>query len=251
MPGPKKILILGGTTESAALAGQVTETFGERVEAITSLAGRLSSRRTLPGRVRVGGFGGVDGLVEFFKSEKIDAVVDATHPFAAIISAHAYDACLLAEVPRVMLIRPPWQPEPTHPWVEAVDLGDAAALLPKMSKRAFLTIGRQGLDAFANVKGVWLLVRLIEPPADALLSPDHLVITGRPPHSIEDEMALMREHRIDTLVCKQSGGAVTESKLIAAHRIGVHTVMISRPLPEPGPTADSVAAAIGWIEQQL
>ncbi len=251
MPDPKKLLILGGTTESAALAQQVAETFGDRIEAITSLAGRLSSRRRLPGRIRVGGFGGVDGLIEFLKSEQIDAVVDATHPFAAIISSHAYDACLLAEVPRLALIRPPWQPEPTHPWVEAVDLDDAAALLPKMSKRAFLTIGRQGLDAFSKVEGVWLLVRLIEPPANALQLPEHLVIAGRPPHSIEDEMALMGEHRIDTLVCKQSGGSVTETKLIAAHRIGVHTVMINRPLPEPGPTAGSVAAAIGWIEQQI
>lgn len=251
MPDRKRLLILGGTTESAALAGRLCESLGDRIEVVTSLAGRVASHRALPGRVRVGGFGGVAGLVRALKEERFDLLVDATHPFAATISSHAHDACLVAEVPRLMLIRPPWPEVRQHPWIEAADLADAASMLPRIGRRVFLTIGRQGIEAFAAVRDVWFLVRLIEPPRSPLPLSESLVIVGRPPHPIDEEKRLISEHRIDLLICKQSGGESTESKLIAARTLGLGILMIRRPPAEPGPVATTVEEAVDWIRQRL
>jgi precorrin-6A/cobalt-precorrin-6A reductase len=251
MADPKRLLILGGTTEAAALAEAAMQRFGERLEVTTSLAGRLSVHRSLPGKVRVGGFGGVDGMAQALKNEGYSWVVDATHPFAATISQHAYDACLISDVPRLQLMRRPWAADPSHPWIEAKDLEDAASLLPGIGRRVFLTVGRRGLEAFSTVKNAWFLVRLIEAPARRLPLPDHQVIAARPPHPLEEEIQLMKAHRIDLLVSKQSGGEVTETKIAAANQLGIGIVMIRRPLPEPGPLAETVEEALGWLAENL
>ena len=251
MPTPKRLLILGGTTEAAALAAAAVERFGEQLEVTTSLAGRLSSHRSLSGNVRVGGFGGVDGMAKALKDEGYALVIDATHPFAATISQHAYDACLIDEIPRLQVMRRPWTADPSHPWIEAKDLDDAASLLPKIGRRVFLTIGRRGLEAFSKVKDFWFLVRLIEAPARPLPLPSHQIIAARPPHPLEEEIELMKNHRIDLLISKQSGGDVTETKIAAANQLGIGIVMIRRPLPEPGPLAETVGEALGWLAENL
>jgi precorrin-6A/cobalt-precorrin-6A reductase len=251
MPDRKRLLILGGTTEAAVLATRACEAFGDELEVVTSLAGRVAAHRSLPGRVRVGGFGGVAGLTHALKEEHYDFVIDATHPFAATMSSHAHDACLVAAVPRLMLTRPPWPEVRSHPWIEAANLTDAASLLPRIGKRVFLTIGRQGLEAFASIRKVWFLVRLIEPPKEPLPLAEAEVIVGRPPHPLEEELRLMKEHRIDLLVCKQSGGGSTESKLVAARELGVGILMIRRPPAEPGPLVTTVEEALVWIRERL
>ena len=251
MPEIRWLLILGGTTEAADLAARAVERWPDRVEVVTSLAGRTRTHRPLPGRVRIGGFGGVAGLIDALRAERIDWLIDATHPFAATISTHAYDACLATETPRLALVRPPWTAEANHPWVEVDSMAEAAGLLPKIGRRVFLTVGRQGLDAFSGVDDVWFLVRLIEPAEKSLPLRRHLVVTGRPPHDLADETRLLQNHRIDLLISKQSGGTVTESKIRAANRLGIPIVMIRRPLPEPGPLVDSVDDALAWIERRL
>lgn len=246
----KRLLILGGTAEARALAAAIAETLPGRAEAVTSWAGRTGRAPDVAGATRVGGFGGGAGMVDYIKSEGIDIVIDATHTFAETISDHAHDAALIAEVPRLCLMRPPWRLPPGSRWVEVADLEAAAEAVGKFAKRVFLTSGRQTLEAFAGIKDVWFLVRLIDPPAEPLALAAYEVATGRPPFTIEHEKALMAEHNIDTLVSKSSGGPLP-AKITAAVELGLPIVLIAPPPPVPGTRADSVATALEWIELQL
>src|SRR4051812_2264150 len=162
----RRLLILGGTTEAAALARRAVELPG--LDVVTSLAGRTRAPAALPGRVRIGGFGGAEGLAGWLDAEGIDAVIDATHPFAATISAHAARACALRRTPRLMLVRPAWEPRPGEAWTEIPDGTAAAAALPA-GAHAFLTVGRQELAVFAARRDVRFLVRVIDPPAMPVL----------------------------------------------------------------------------------
>jgi precorrin-6A/cobalt-precorrin-6A reductase len=242
---PRKLLILGGTTEAAELASATVEA---GIDVITSLAGRLAPRRTISGRIRIGGFGGVPGLLCYLEQERIDAVIDATHPFAATISAHACAACSQAGIPRLALVRPPWQPMPGDRWREVADLAEAARLLPDIARRAFLTTGPGGVEAFSAAMGVWFLVRVFAPPAAPFPLPRHAVIVDRPPFTFASELTLFQRHRIDTLVTKQSGGP-TEAKLAAAREAGAEVIMVRRPSPPPGMIAPSVAETLDWLRQ--
>jgi precorrin-6A/cobalt-precorrin-6A reductase len=251
-PRPKRLLILGGTAEAAALARCVVAEFGSRGDVITSLAGRLPSRPDLPGRLRVGGFGGTAGLADYLRAERIDAVVDATHPFAAAISRNAAQACAELGVPRLMLLRPEWHPEPADRWLGVGSLAEAAALLPTIAGRAFLTTGPGGIEAFAH-SDCRFLVRLFAPPSAPLPLREHEIIVARPPFTCEHERELMLRYRVEALVTKNSGGP-TEAKLTAARDLGVPVVMIRRP-PLPSEhsehTVDSVEAAADWVVGRL
>lgn len=233
------VLVLGGTTEARRLAAALAARPGVRVT--TSLAGRVARPAALEGDVRIGGFGGVDGLSAWLRDHEVDAVVDATHPFAATISEHAALAAAATGVPSVMLRRPGWRPEPGDPWHEAASLADAAALLPALGCRVFLTTGRLGLATFADAHAVpglaelHFLVRSVEPPEPPL--PRHTeVLIDRGPYTVEGETALLREHRIDVLVTKDSGGAATAAKLTAARALSVPVVIVRRPRPPKGVT---------------
>ena len=245
------LLILGGTAEAAELAGRVVRDLAQRVAVTTSLAGRLVPSRDIPGNVRTGGFGGTRGLAAFLREAAVDCVIDATHPFAETISAKAFAACLLAEVPRLMLVRPPWRPPPGTKWVDADDMAGAAEILPRLARRAFLTVGRGGVAAFSEVSDVWFLVRLIEEPAEPLPLPDHALVVARPPFTVEGERALLEEHRIDTLVTRQSGGAATAAKVVAAREADIKVVLVARPPLEPGPVVETVEEALAWLEAQV
>jgi len=242
-----RILILGGTGEARALAAALADVPG--VEAVSSLAGRVRDPRLPVGDVRIGGFGGADGLAEWLRAHPVDAIVDATHPFAAQITSNAADAAHRRGIPLVVLRRPEWSPRPGEHWHGASDLADAAELLPDLGTRVFLTIGRQGVDAFADLQALWFLIRAIDPP-DVAMPPHSTLLLARGPFAVADETALMREHRIDVLVTKNSGGGQTDAKLDAARALGVPVLMIRRPpLPPATATAtvDDVAGAIAWI----
>jgi precorrin-6A/cobalt-precorrin-6A reductase len=242
-----RVLILGGTAEAVGLAEAVAARPG--FETISSLAGRTRTPTLPPGEVRVGGFGGAKGLSRFLVERAIDRVVDATHPFALQIGAHAEQACREVAVPRLRLLRPPWQPEAGDRWVEVADLAQAARLLPELGHRAFLTVGQRDLEAFAGLD-LWFLVRTIE-PAGPLPLRRAVWIAGRGPFAVADEIALLCAHGIDVLVTKASGGAATYAKLVAARRLGLPVLMVRRPPPPPGPVVDSVAAALAWLERPL
>lgn len=250
MSGLRKILLLGGTAEAAALARRATDQFRDRATVITSLAGRTRAPAALPGEVRVGGFGGARGLHEYLASEGIALVIDATHPYAATIAEHAHDACLSAGVPRLKLLRPPWRLSPGAPWMEVPSLKRAAEILPRFSRRAFLAVGANSLAPFAKTEGVWFLVRVLEAPEIPPL-PNAEMIVGRPPFSLTDEKALLERHGIDAVVAKNSGGDATRAKIDAALELGVRIVLIARPPPEPGETVAIVDAAMDWLAARL
>jgi precorrin-6A/cobalt-precorrin-6A reductase len=241
------LLILGGTAEAAALAGAARDRFGEALVVTTSLAGRTRQPRPIPGQVRSGGFGGPPGLAAYLAGRGIDRLIDATHPFAAGISRAARLACEMTGIPRLTLLRPPWRRHPDDRWLEVDSMAEAAAVVGRIGRRAWLTVGSGEIGAFTALTGVHFLVRLVEPP----LSPPPLrrceVVVGRGPFSVAEERYRLEHHAIDVLVCKASGGAATEAKLLAARELGLPVVMLRRPPPEPGPMVETIAAALDWL----
>ncbi len=241
------VLILGGTAEAAALAGALDRR-SDLFRVITSLAGRTRHPERLQGEMRIGGFGGADGLERYLRDEAIDALIDATHPFAAGMSDNAARAATRAGVPRLRLIRPAWEKRAGDCWAEVDDAGAAAAALPGLAKRVFLTTGHKDLGAFAGLDDLQFLIRTIEPvtgprPGQAVF------LTERGPFDEESETALLRKHRIDTLVTKASGGEATYAKIAAARRLNVPVVMIRRPPPPPGPIVQTTDDAQAWLRQ--
>jgi precorrin-6A/cobalt-precorrin-6A reductase len=240
-----RVLILGGTSDAAKLARALAGLPG--IEVVSSLAGRTGTVPDLPGQVRVGGFGGAEGLALFLRTEGIDRVVDATHPFAARISAHAAEACAALGVPRLMLARPAWHPVAGDRWIEVESMAAAAEALPGLGRRAFLTVGIGEVAAFAAVRDVWFLVRLI---ADQPLPlADYTVVTGRGPFDAQAEQHLMTRRRVELVVSKASGGSATYGKIAAARALGLPVLMVKRPPLPPGETADTIAAAVAWLRR--
>ncbi|MEU7904549.1 cobalt-precorrin-6A reductase [Actinoplanes sp. NPDC049118] len=240
-----RVLVLGGTTEGRALASTCAAVPG--LEVISSLAGRTSAPLLPAGEVRIGGFGGVDGLVAYLRAESVDAVVDATHPFAATITGNAAAASSLAGVPLLVLRRPGWAERPGDVWHRVATLPAAAAALPALGERVFLTTGRQGLAAFAGVDACWFLSRSVQAPVAPV--PRRLeVLLDRGPFTAEGERALLARHRIDVLVTKDSGGSA--AKLDAARERGIPVVMVDRPpLPRSVTVAATVEAAAEWLRR--
>ncbi|MDX3453374.1 cobalt-precorrin-6A reductase [Streptomyces sp. ME02-8801-2C] len=243
------VLILGGTTEARRLAELLHGTSGLRVT--SSLAGRVASPRLPLGAVRVGGFGGAEGLAAWLREHAVDVLVDATHPFAATISFHAARAATTAHVPLLALRRPGWAPVEGDLWHDAGSLAEAAELLPSLGRRVFLTTGRTGLEAFAALDDLWFLVRAVdaaEGPAPARME----VLLDRGPFTLEGERELLLRHRVDVVVTKDSGGAATAPKLTAAREAGLPVVVVRRPpVPEGVPVAAGPDEAADWIEEQV
>lgn len=241
----RRILILGGTREAAALAERLSER--DDIETVTSLAGRTANPTATAGAVRSGGFGGVDGLCRYLKEARVDLLVDATHPFASGISANAAAAARRTATPRFVLLRPEWFPAPADKWQTVDDVEAAARALPT-GTRAMLALGRQFLSAFEKRPDCFFLVRTIDPPGEPLRLASHELVIGRPGASSEVEALLLQRHAIDHLVCRNSGGSAGRAKLLAARDLGVRVIMIRRP-PQPAgrvfSTLDDLVAAIG------
>ncbi|MBI5165123.1 MAG: cobalt-precorrin-6A reductase [Magnetospirillum sp.] len=236
------LLILGGTGEAVRLAGLVAAAV-PGLEVVTSLAGHTPAHG--PG-VRVGGFGGAAGLAAYLRAHDIAAVIDATHPFAVRISAHARAACAATGVPLASLSRPPWPRQAEDRWIEVESLPEAAARLPDLGRRAFLTVGLHGVPAFAAMPEVWFLVRLLALATVPLA--DCTVIAGRGPFTETDEAALMRVHAIDVVVTKASGGAATYAKIAAARALGLPVLMVRRPpAAEAGLSPEAAATWLGEV----
>jgi len=247
----RRLLILGGTRDAVALAQELQNRWGEAVGVTTSLAGRTRDPVRPAGAVRVGGFGGVAGLMSYLAEHRVVAVIDATHPFAAQMSRHASEACTAAGVPLLRMERPPWRPQSGDDW-RPVDSNEAAAqLLRNLGRNVFLTIGATELQAYFGLPRQRFLVRAIEPDALPDLPAGWTAIFARGPFQETAELALMRRHRIEVLVTKNSGGSSVAAKLQAARALGIPVVMIDRP---PGPDVDrvtTVPAASKWVERLL
>jgi precorrin-6A/cobalt-precorrin-6A reductase len=263
----RTVLVLGGTAEGRKLAATLAQPAqpaqpgeprpGTGISAcwsasppfrvISSLAGRTRKPVLPAGELRIGGFGGIKGLVDYLRAERVDVLVDATHPFAERISANAAAAAEITGLPLLALRRPGWNEQPGDDWRRVPTLEAAAALLPRLGRRVFLTTGRQGMAAFAGTGECWFLARSVEPPAPPL--PQRLeVLLDRGPFTVDGELHLLREHRIDVLVSKDSGGA--DAKLVAARTRGIPVVLIDRPAPPPATaTVASVAEAAAWLSR--
>jgi precorrin-6A/cobalt-precorrin-6A reductase len=242
-----RLLILGGTGEAAALARAALARFGDAIEVTTALAGRTRRPGSIPGQVRIGGFGGAAGLAEYLLDQRIDRVIDATHPFATEISTSARLACDKMRVPRLILARPPWRRHPLDRWVEVDSVEAAAQIVGRVGRRALLTVGASEVAAFAPATGVRFLVRMIDPPRAPLPLRYCEVVLGRGPFALTEERHLMQRHAIDVLVCKASGGAATEAKLVAARELSLPVIMVRRPPAERGLSVDTVEDALDWL----
>lgn len=242
---PIRVLILGGTTEASALARLLAD--DTRFQATLSLAGRTSTPRPQPLPTRVGGFGGTTGLLAHLVGERIEAVIDATHPYAARMSAHAVEACRRAGVPLASLVRAPWQAVPGDCWQSVPDAEAAAQAIGEAPRRVFLSLGRQELHCFAAAPQHRYLARLIEPPEQTTLPPCLRLIQARGPFDLEAERQLLVGEGIETMVSKNAGGGATYAKIEAARALGLPVIMIARPDKPAGEIVRSAEEAVRWL----
>ncbi len=245
MSGTGRVLVLGGTGEARRLA---TTLVADGVDVVSSLAGRVADPVLPAGEVRVGGFGGADGLAAWLAEHGVRAVVDATHPFAATMTASAAAAAGATGVSLLRLQRPGWTAQPGDDW-RWVDSLEGAAAAVAGNDCVFLTTGRQGLTAFAGL-AAHCLVRSVDAP-DPPLPARTTVVLERGPFSLDDELALMRDHAVEVVVTKDSGGSMTAAKLAAARELGLPVVLVRRPPLPPGvPTVATVDEALTWVRDR-
>lgn len=238
------LLVLGGTTEATALCRHLADA---GIAGTVSLAGRVERPRPQPLPQRVGGFGGPEGLADYLRAQRITHVVDATHPFAARMSANAVAGCALAGVPLLALTRAPWQAGPGDDWRHVPDIAGAVAALSGAPARVFLAVGRQHLAAFAAAPQHHYLLRLVDPPVEPLPLPHHRIVVDRGPFTEAGDLALMQAHGTGLVVSKNSGGGGASAKLAAARALGLPLIMIDRPTLPARRETHEVAAVLDWI----
>jgi precorrin-6A/cobalt-precorrin-6A reductase len=240
-----RVLILGGTTEGRQLAAALAA--DRRFAATVSLAGRTEVAVPHAVPVRSGGFGGATGLADHLRDARIDMLVDATHPFATRISRNAVMAAADTGVALLALRRPPWVAGEGDRWTEVADIAAAVAALGEAPRRVFLALGRNEVAAFEAAPQHAYLIRSVEPIAPPLALPQAEYLVARGPFAEADELALLEQHRIETVVSRNSGGAAAYGKIAAARRLGLPVVMIARPALPDVPAVASVAEAVAWL----
>lgn len=249
----RRILILGGTGEAARLARLLASR--AEFDVVTSLAGRTRRPAAIPGRVRTGGFGGVEGLSAYLASERVDAVVDATHPYAEAISRHAACACGALGIARVQLWRSAWSPLEGDRWLRVANPGAAAEAVAEVPVSengcVFLSTGAGDVKAFGGLRTVRFLVRLVDAPSTPLPLARCELVVARGPFAVADERKLFRDHRVELLVSRNSGGTATYPKLVAARELRIPVVMVDRPDPVPDRSrVETVEEALDWLARQ-
>jgi precorrin-6A/cobalt-precorrin-6A reductase len=238
------LLILAGTTEATALARAVAE---RGLAGVVSFAGRVERPLRQPLPQRIGGFGGVDGLICFLREESITHVIDATHPFAVQMSRNAVAACARVGVPLLALTRPEWQAVPGDWWQHVPDIAGAVAALDRPRATVMLAVGRMHLADFAPNPQHRYLLRLVDPPKGPLPFPDAEVLVDRGPFAEAADRALMERHGIEIVVSKNAGGTGAYAKIAAARALGLPVVMINRPTPPARREVHDVAQIFDWL----
>lgn len=246
MQAPFPVLILGGTTEAMRLADLLAG--DANYAAVMSFAGRTRDVRPPSIPHRVGGFGGPDGLARYLREHGVSAVVDATHPFAARMSANAGMACAAEHIPLVVYTRPPWRAADGDRWIEVDDFSGAACALGDTAKTVFLAVGRQEIGAFRDGAAHHYVVRSVDPPDAQLMPAGARLITARGPFTLDEEVALLREVGADVVVSKNSGGNATYGKIAAARQLGLPVIMIRRPRPAAEGELHEAAAVLAWLD---
>jgi precorrin-6A/cobalt-precorrin-6A reductase len=242
----RKILILGGTLEARQLAGRLAGRAD--LDVTLSLAGRTAKPAAQPVAVRLGGFGGADGLTQYLAGQRIDILIDATHPYAAAISANAAAAAAQTGTPILALRRPPWRAVAGDRWTEVDDIRAAVSALGDEPRRVFLAIGRKDVAAFAAAPQHDYLIRSVDPIEPPLKLPHVSFIAARGPFAEADERALLAQHRIEIVVSRNSGGEATYGKIAAAREVGLDVVMLRRPALPAVPSVETVDEAVAWLD---
>ncbi|WP_299280913.1 cobalt-precorrin-6A reductase [uncultured Tateyamaria sp.] len=238
------LLILGGTTEATAFANAAAEA---GIAGTVSFAGRVERPKRQPLPQRIGGFGGVQGLVNYLVAHQITHVIDATHPFASQMSGNAVVACAQAGVPLVALTRAAWVAQPEDRWAAVPDISGAVAALEQPARRVMLAVGRMHLAEFAPNPQHFYLLRLVDAPKDPPPLPNHHVLVSRGPFTAEDDGALMQAHDIDLVVSKNAGGTGAYAKIVAARALGLPVLMIDRPAIAARTEVTTVAEVMAWL----
>lgn len=241
-----RILVLGGTQEARHLCERLAQR--RDVDVIVSLAGRTAAPPRMPVRARTGGFGGASGLAAYLVDEHVDLLIDATHPYAAIISANAAEAVARAHGRILALRRPPWQQQVGDRWIEVADLQEAVRALGDAPRRVFLAVGRNDLAPFEAAPQHRYLIRSVDPVTPPLRLPHAEYLTARGPFGEAEELALLKQHKIEMIVSKNSGGDSTYGKIVAARALGLEVVMPRRPRLPDVPSVASVDEALAWLD---
>ncbi len=241
-----KFLILGGTAEGLRVTKVVSELSG--IDTIYSLSGATKSPKLPNCRTRVGGFGGVEGLLQYLGKEKFDGLVDVTHPYASQMANHAALACEESNIPRIKFVRPAWIKVSGDDWRGAQNLEEAAESIPEIAQRIFLATGHKDLPVFKSLSERWFLVRLVDAPKAEISLDKYQLILGRGPFNLETEIKLFKTHKIDAVVSKNSGGS-TYAKIEAARNLGLPVIMIDRPKPPKGLVVGSLGGIKNWVKK--
>jgi precorrin-6A/cobalt-precorrin-6A reductase len=239
------VLLLGGTTEASQMARALAQA---SVASIYSYAGRTNAPVSQPLPTRVGGFGGVTGLIGYLKAKKISHIIDATHPFAAGMSNNAFEACRDQNIPLIRLERAPWTKVQGDDWTLVPRLEDIPSALPDAPARVFLAIGKQQIGLFATKPQHHYVLRLVDAPDAPLPLPNTSVLLARGPFTVQGDIALMRDHAITHVVAKNAGGVGAQAKLDAARELGLPVIMADRPTLPNGVIARSVAEVMAWLD---
>jgi precorrin-6A/cobalt-precorrin-6A reductase len=245
----RRILILGGTGEARQLAGRLAARADLAVT--LSLAGRTASPAPQIVPVRIGGFGGAQGLADYLAAERIDVLIDATHPYAAMMSANAARAAKLSKTRLLALRRPPWIPVPGDQWIEVADVQGAVAALAGAPRRVFLALGRKELAPFTAAPQHHYLVRSVDPVDPPLAVPHAVYVTGRGPFDETHDRALLQAHRIEIVVAKNSGGTATYGKIAAARALNLSVILLQRPALSEVAAVETAEAAVAWLDHEL
>ncbi|MEP3277777.1 MAG: cobalt-precorrin-6A reductase [Stappiaceae bacterium] len=244
----KRVLLLAGTGEARRLAMCLADR--SDLDIVASLAGAVSKPAVLPVKTRIGGFGGVDGLIRYLKDHKVDALIDATHPFSVQMKHHVDLAITETNIPVVHLIRPAWVAEAGDKWLNVGSLKQAAEVLPSGS-RPFLSVGRREIGIFADKQNISPVARMIDPPIEGVLDQPITIILSHPQSDWRAEKELFLKHEITHLVTKNSGGEQSHAKLVAARALKVPVIMIDRPPLPAAPTLETVEATETWLHSVL
>jgi precorrin-6A/cobalt-precorrin-6A reductase len=241
-----RVLILGGTTEARRLAERLS--IRRDLDVTLSLAGRTNNPVPHPVPLRVGGFGGAEGLADHLKAEGVDRLVDATHPYAAVMAENAARAAQMGGVPLLALRRPAWTALPGDRWTEVADMGAAAQALGGAPRSVFLALGRNEIAAFEAAPQHRYLVRSVDPVDPPLAVPHAVYVQARGPFSEADDRALIAAHAIDAVVSKNSGGSAAYGKIAAARALGIDVILLRRPLLPDVPAVTTVDEAVAWLD---
>jgi precorrin-6A/cobalt-precorrin-6A reductase len=244
-----RVLILGGTAEARLLARRLAERRG--LDITLSLAGRTASPAAQPVPVRIGGFGGAAGLADYLTEHRINILIDATHPYARVISANAAAAARQTGVSLIALRRPPWSAVAGDRWIDVGNVSEAVRAIGSTPRRVFVTLGRNELAPFVAAPQHFYLIRSVDPVDPPLVLPHVTYITGRGPFAETDDRGLMNQHRIDVVIAKNSGGAATYGKIAAARTLGLDVIMLCRPPATDTPAVNTVDDLVAWLDHAL